>query len=632
MIKKKSTAIIVALALVIGSLCGCDTTVNLNSDSSSANMQQDVEESAEITQETAEELSDDSENKQSESDSNYEMTSDSVHVYYEGSYGSEEEDITMYFRNGNRQVAYYDIDTVCHVMEKLYNGGYGDYEKDPDYKLSVKADGNKVTFERENGYDMNLDFDKNTISFHDYDMFISHSYDMTTVDLSHSSGFDSEGNPIYLERVEEKSCERYGIEYMIDLGEYNIELIADGEGYYVPAQTMADLLIGSTYTRYLYNGVNAFYINYDNFDKDIYSGTGVASLFYMTDRQERSQELIDFTYNELCMALDNGYGLKGIHNIDSFDMYFQELGVDGKSLKQMLCSDNPVEMEKAIRYLVQRGFDDLHSSYSYPGPYAGIESLQEVYEIQNGPSYTHFADIQSKYNFERMFSIADENRKVPGYQEIGNTAYVTFDKFISAQEDYYANPPKEAPEDTVGLLIYAHSMITREGSPIENIVMDLSCNTGGAEDAVAFVCAWFLKDAMIFLQNSLTGASSTNVYRCDVNLDHKFDENDCVSNYNLYCLISPVSFSCGNLAPCVFDCSHKVTMIGQNSGGGACVVLPMTTASGSVFQVSGYRVISSMKNGSFYDCDLGVVPTIPLTKVKSFYDREALTEYINGLK
>jgi hypothetical protein len=41
--------------------------------------------------------------------------------------------------------------------------------------------------------------------------------------------------------------------------------------------------------------------------------------------------------------------------------------------------------------------------------------------------------------------------------------------------------------------------------------------------------------------------------------------------------------------------------------------------------------MSFFKNGSFYDIDQGIDPDIYLTHISSFYDREKLTEIINGL-
>ena len=100
---------------------------------------------------------------------------------------------------------------------------------------------------------------------------------------------------------------------------------------------------------------------------------------------------------------------------------------------------------------------------------------------------------------------------------------------------------------------------------------------------------------------------------------------------HLYCLESPGSFSCGNLVPNAFKASHKVTLLGQESGGGSCVIHPLCTAAGSRYQVSGYRRFSIMKNGSFCDVDRGAQPDYFIGDINRFYNRKELTEYINSL-
>lgn len=86
------------------------------------------------------------------------------------------------------------------------------------------------------------------------------------------------------------------------------------------------------------------------------------------------------------------------------------------------------------------------------------------------------------------------------------------------------------------------------------------------------------------------------------------------------------------LSPSVFKNSHRVTLIGDTSGGGSCVVLPLASLVGTVFQISSPFRISFSKNGSFYDTDLGVEPDFPIVNEVFLYDRPALTEYINNLK
>ncbi|MBQ9299868.1 MAG: hypothetical protein IJ214_05085, partial [Clostridia bacterium] len=185
--------------------------------------------------------------------------------------------------------------------------------------------------------------------------------------------------------------------------------------------------------------------------------------------------------------------------------------------------------------------------------------------------------------------------------------------------------------DTIGLVIYAHHRITRDNSPIKNVVLDLSNNLGGDVDAALYVISWFLGEAPFSVKDTFTGAQSTAIYRADVNLDRLFDENDTLTGKNLFCLISPVSFSCGNLVPAVFKSSQRVTLLGSTSGGGSCTVLHLSTAYGTIFQISSPQRMSFMKNGSFYDIDQGIAPDYYINHIDNYYDRPALSEYINSL-
>ena len=106
---------------------------------------------------------------------------------------------------------------------------------------------------------------------------------------------------------------------------------------------------------------------------------------------------------------------------------------------------------------------------------------------------------------------------------------------------------------------------------------------------------------------------------------------DSLSDYNLYCLESAGSFSCGNLVPNVYKNSNSVTLLGQTSGGGSCVVLMSSTAHGMIYNASGPYMLAFTKNGSFYDIDMGAEPDIYIDRPENYYDREALAEYINGL-
>lgn len=162
--------------------------------------------------------------------------------------------------------------------------------------------------------------------------------------------------------------------------------------------------------------------------------------------------------------------------------------------------------------------------------------------------------------------------------------------------------------------------------------MDLSYNGGGAINAAVFLLCWFLGDAQVSITDPVTGAESTVAFRADVNLDHQYDSRDNLSDLELYCLISPESFSCGNLVPWAFKADGRVTLLGKTSGGGSCVVRRLSTSWGSCYQISGAKRISFVKNGAYYDVDRGVDPDYFIRDYNNFYDREALIKIINDLR
>ena len=413
---------------------------------------------------------------------------------------------------------------------------------------------------------------------------------------------------------------RAGNEIQLNLADYGMDIVeADGECY-IPFQTLNDLLVCDEYVFIVFTG-----------EVIICSGYNCSFINTMDSapKHDVSEEYARFNFQELCLLLDCRYGLKPEHNIESFGQFF----VNNEELFQNLISTNPMKSSFAIANLTHTYFDDLHSGFT-----RGSFLFERDIAAERRISIAYFGP--SIRNDSRRYAIYDDARKavyrawVPGYEEVGDTAFITFDSFTAYRKDYYdPGIDFDNPRDTIDLIIYANSQIKRENSPIRNIVLDLSVNGGGDSTAAIFVMSWFLGEADMALRDTFTGAESNAIYLADVNLDGKHDEQDNVANgYRLYCLTTGCSFSCGNLLPAACRASGIVTLIGQTTGGGSCAVLPCTTAEGTIFQISGNKQISIIRNGSFYNTDTGVEPDFRLEKAASFYDRPALVEYLHNLK
>ena len=564
----------------------------------------------------------------------------------------KEDEMTLYFVDGG-DIPYVALSEYLPCLSALFKAvGKGDIT----YEVETEKDGNDTTFRvtrPDNQSALYIDPARDLMIFDNFNSFTQTAgakalvsaldlpeADMVDVitllqDLHGYSKSEPETQEQAADAIEEETEEnkpslfaiKYGVyvnrvgdAVMLNLSDYEIDIIASDDECYIPFQTMNDLLENGTYVLYVFDGekvLGSFY------------GYDLINEMDSAPKHDMSKEFAVFNYNELRLLLDCKYGLKSEHGIEDFET-FLNINTD---LVSDLVSTDPMRASLALIKLTSLYFDDLHSafirgSYLYEKDRGIEEQVQSVY---TGPSDIRYDELEEIYSNARKEVYPDE---VPGYEEAGDTAFITFDEFTKKRDNYYdSGIDRDQPEDTIDLIIYANKQIKREGSPIRNIVLDLSNNDGGAASAAIFVISWFLGEADIALRDVFTGAETNAVYLADVNLDGEFNEDDTVgTGYKLYCLTSNTSFSCGNLVPAACKSSDKVTLVGQTTGGGSCVVLPCTTAAGAVFQISGPMQISIIRNGSFYNTDSGITPHFFLDKPESFYDRPALAEYLRELK
>ena len=522
----------------------------------------------------------------------------------------------LYFVDGADDLPYVELADWRNFMTTYYNEVLGD----TGYAIEMTEDEAKVIYSRENAWSMTFDTDDDTIVFNDYNGFVHDSSDSSLLDMLSMTGFNAAGLPELFQRDTNASYDRNGRIVTLSLADYRIDMLFQQGRHYVPLQTVSDLLLAPRLSNAFFNGKALFITDGSAFGSISGGYTDIGDYYYSAPTGERSQALAEFSYNELCFVLDNFYGLKESHSIESFDRLFLET-----DFKTDLLGTDPVKADLALDRFIDYILDDQHSLFKGFSYLSGKSAANGSF----GLASRKYDALAQRYAAARSAAYPGG---IPAYEEIGNTAYITLDAFsCDSETSYYDGARGDRTEDTISLILYAHSQITRPGSPIENVVLDLSCNGGGMVDAALYTIAWYLGDAPFSVQDTFSGAQSTALYRADVNLDRAFDSRDTVADKNLYCLISPVSFSCGNLVPAVFKSSQRVTLLGRTSGGGSCTVLPLSTAYGSVFQISSSQRMSFIKNGSFYDIDQGVAPDYPIDKTTSFYDRVKLTEYINGL-
>jgi hypothetical protein len=524
--------------------------------------------------------------------------------------------VSFYFEESSPDVPLIALSDAQQILEQFVAG-----ETTTGYAITTTKQEGLVTWTRDNGSVVTFNFSDKTVVFSSFEAFSAMPYASTPIDPVSVAIKDSSNNPLFIVHDQSgSSINNPGSSLLLDLAHYDIPMVyQNGEGY-VPLQFFSDFFASQTFGLIAYNGSSVFVLGGSSFGE-------MSDLYYSVGARSRSSSLASYNYHELCLSLDVYYGLKSQHGISDFDTYLSASG-----LKDELLSSDGVVADTALLKLTNFHFEDLHSGFDAPSSYAGLNSIKRTY------SPDMYAQEMTMFAFKnKRNAILGETPK--SYFEQGDTAFVTFDHFTGLGEDYYTKKPTENPTleaddsvmapDTFAVVIYAHSQITRENSPIKNVVVDLSCNGGGALDALAYVTGWLMGDDILDVESSADGMRVENRYHVDTNLDKTFDASDNISDKRLYCLVSPNSFSCGNYLPSMLKVRQKATLIGQTSGGGSCMVKNLTTADGSIIQISGNMVMTVAHNGTFVDIDQGMSADYRLGDASAFYDRTTLAKNID---
>jgi hypothetical protein len=451
--------------------------------------------------------------------------------------------INLSFFKGIKDVPYISVDTLKSVLESsMKNGG------ENNYAFNKTSSGKTVTLTWENKARCSFDFSAGTISFSDYDLFSSLPCASNGLDIDTSDDLNAAQQNIYLQRQSAKAFYRPGAELVLTPKDYDIVVYYQGGEGYLPLTMASDFFFATFMPVLAFNGESVFlFVN---------SLGELSDTYYSVPTQAVSSDLSAFSYHELCFVLDHLYGLKKQHGISNFDTAFSQNGY-----KTDFLGTDPVKQDIAYEKLAYSVLSDFHSNFRSNSPFAGNKATpsgQAGVLAYGSPFYLAKMAAFGEVSAAQASAFP---QGCPAYQVVGDTAYVTFNSFETTNEDYYASAPTAEATDTFGICAYAHQQIVNN-SAINNVVLDLSANTSGEIRAALYTFAWFLGEAMVSIQSAATGGASTTVYRADLNFDHVFDEKDTLQGKNLYCLISPMSFSSGNLVPSFFKNSGKVALLG----------------------------------------------------------------------
>ena len=525
--------------------------------------------------------------------------------------GVSEDTVETYFSTKYDDIPFLSVD-FCMPF-------FSDFYEKSELTSETSDDGNVVTYTNEDGSTVKFNYTEKYIEFNDYDLFLSlEDYSPLETLAPFASVATSDEPTILLQSPYDHYYS--GDTRRIELDDYQIPMIKSGDKLCIPVATFSDIFISETGYNIVYNGEALFCTA-----SSLLNGK-LGEIYYSVDSKDSiSEDLARFNYYELCLNLDLRYGLKEAHQIKDFDSYLSRMG-----LKTEYLSGDVLRIEKANRKLYINCFADFHSGLLNKSPYLDKESslIGNMYEYNND-FYDRIGSMQKSTTARK-----EKLGEVEPYERRGNTVFITFDEFTmkSAVDMYYTDNYEYVLTDTLDLFAYAVKRLQNEDSDAENVVIDVSCNGGGYNIACAYAISTILGQSNIVIRNPNTNALRQTITDADLNLDGKIDQNDKSMKElgkNIAVIVSDASFSCGNLLPCNLKSRDKdVLILGQQSGGGGCVVGYGATATGSFLQFSSTKQFTTMKNGYIKDIDDGIAPDISLSLSK-MYNRDYIVNLVS---
>lgn len=411
----------------------------------------------------------------------------------------------------------------------------------------------------------------------------------------------------------------------LDLSPYKIDIIEyDGKTYF-PVSSIG-LLFSETYNTAVYNKDNIYFIH----TSDIVMGTCYFKNTTVYDTLERSKDLVELSYNDLCFAVDKLYGRPAQAEIasmleeKSFDEMLDEYNDDTRRAKELLLSERTIDYVLGTAYLGQVLFDGGHTAVNYPAVLAFLTPGTAVYDALN--RLFDEEDFRDANAVKYVVSSLNSSQKATNMSEFRSGEYENYE-LVNAWDDQSASKLYVAGDTAVfafnkfineAAYHFKWSLDYAKEKGIKRFVIDLSCNSGGSAAVVMYIMAMITnqdKDSYTASYRkiqTLTGNITRVDNDIDLNLDGEINDLDKSVYYDFeYAFItSGISYSCGNLLPCLArDAGFPI--LGERSGGGACSLLIAYTPETFFYTLSSYNKFITADGN---DVDSGAELDYDLTK------------------
>ena len=313
------------------------------------------------------------------------------------------------------------------------------------------------------------------------------------------------------------------IKKVINLSDYEINIMKQDNHYYIPLQ-VASLLLGGEYVK-VYLKDNDVYIT-DNLGTSDFLGVSE------NDSIGNNSDLVSDTVNFMALFFDNFYGLKNYSDVTSYIDVFTDYGFyDAKSIEEL-----DYEFEQFIIHN-----DDLHTSIIDYGYYQN--------EIK-----TVTPNLNSKIS--DFYNTIDNDSCLFKNNDINLLTY----------DNYYVLEINRFNTD-LNRKLNALLVNINQDQPI---YIDLSCNPGGNIIGVFSLLSYMTDDSVnLYLKNAASDIRFS--YRVDM------DQTKALTN-DFYIFTSKVTYSAANLFVSIIKDNDLGLVFGNRTSGGtaspAFVVFP----------------------------------------------------------
>ncbi len=498
--------------------------------------------------------------------------------------------------------------------------------------FTTSSDGDVYTVSG-NGFSVVTDTSKDTVTINNYDnAFGENTVEVEKADVADYIKFgqpevNGTNNPVNL-----------------DYSKYNIDLIDDDGKVYFPLTTLSDIF-DCTYLAAEYIDNKLYFVQTLSMASDA-DGYFDRSSVYV--ELERSQAMIDYTYNELCFLMDHFYGKppKAPMSKAIAEKGFDKALDDYPEIKTMLKSNKRVDFQMGL-LLLSEALDDGGHTIMFGGMlvdmeiYGDNDSCEMLTKFQTEMIFDDKASeiIQKQVTGDDTTELIEKARKeklknatlVKKWDNDKAVFYVK-DKTAIFRFDQFEHP---VVRDFVWALDYA----SKNG--IKNFVIDIATNGGGDECISHFINTIITnkqKNNNVITTNILNCANSNILntkWTADLDLNGVFDDKDksVYYDFNYAMLTSKASFSSGNLMPCMAK-DRGILILGETSGGGTCMLSKHYYPDGTYYMTSG---VHTMLRGDKTNVDNGAEVVYNLTATaadgskdySNFYDFAKLEECIN---